>query len=46
MGELSGNVMVFIFSCSVVWLLVVSGLPEAHRAPVASHLYVSSWSPV
>ncbi len=42
----SGNVMVWICSCRVFWFLLLSGLPRAHRAPVASHLLVSSCRPV
>ena len=46
MCEPCEKAMVLICFWSVDWLLVVSGLPEAHRAPVASHLLVSSWSHV
>ena len=44
--EPSGNVIVLIYSCSVGRFLLLRGLPRAHRAPVASHLVVSSWSHV
>jgi hypothetical protein len=44
--EPSGNVIVLICSCSVFELLLLRGFHRAHRAPVASHLVVSSWSPV
>jgi hypothetical protein len=46
MREPSENVIVFICSCSVVWFLLLRGFPSAHRAPVASHLVVSSCGPV
>ncbi len=46
MCDPSGNRMEFICSCSVCWFLEVSGLPKTQRAPDASHLLVSSWSPV
>jgi len=42
MCEPSGKPMVLICSWNVYWLLVVSGLPEANREPLASHLLVSS----
>jgi hypothetical protein len=46
MREPSRKVAVWICSCSVVWFLCVRGLPRAERAPVASHLVISSWSMV
>ena len=46
MYEPSRNVIVLICSCNVDWFVVASGLPEAHRAAMASHLIVSSRSPV
>ena len=45
-SEPSGNVIVLIRSCSVVRFLLLRGFPRAHRAPVVSHLVVSSWSNV
>ncbi len=44
--EPSGNVIVLICSCSMVRFLLLRGFPRAQRTPVASHLVVSSWSPV
>jgi hypothetical protein len=46
MCEPSGNVIVEICSWSADWFLVVSGLQEAYRAPIASHLLASSRNPV
>ena len=42
----SANVIELICSCSVVWVLWLRGLPSPDSDPVASHVDVSSLSPV
>jgi hypothetical protein len=44
--DMSRKVMVWICSCSADWDFFERGLPRVQRASVASHIVVSSWSPV
>ena len=44
MLEPSGTMIVLISSWDVDWFLVASGFPEAHRAPISSHLFIYIWS--
>ncbi len=42
----SVNMMELICSCRMCWFLLLRGLPSPQSDPVASHLEVSSLSPV
>ena len=42
----SVNMMELICSLRMFWFLLLRGLPSPQSDPVASHLEVSSWSPV